>query len=196
MQNPQGREPRSVDGRRWIGLVAVAFAGLCLAAVALADDTWLLVDTHSYVLTVMDGERPVQRFEDISIGRGGTTRNKRKHDQKTPLGAFRISSIRPESHYHRFFGVSYPALDDAIRARDTGVISEDEFRAIRSAHEQGQEPPFSTALGGNIGIHGIGEGDVRIHGDFNWTDGCIALTNEQVDELAGWIRLGMTVVIR
>ena len=57
-------------------------------------------------------------------------------------------------------------------------------------------PPQQTALGGHIGIHGIGAGDPRIHEDFNWTSGCIALTNAQIDDLAGWVRLGMRVVVR
>jgi len=41
----------------------------------------------------------------------------------------------------------------------------------------------------------IGAGDPKIHASYNWTKGCIALTNSQIDELAQWIRLGVRVVI-
>jgi lipoprotein-anchoring transpeptidase ErfK/SrfK len=47
-----------------------------------------------------------------------------------------------------------------------------------------------------IGIHGLGNGDPLIHEEFNWTDGCIALTNEEVDELASWIHLGTRVEVQ
>jgi lipoprotein-anchoring transpeptidase ErfK/SrfK len=37
---------------------------------------------------------------------------------------------------------------------------------------------------------------VEVHNRFNWTNGCIALTNDQVDELAGWVNVGTKVRIR
>lgn len=170
--------------------------GLLLAAPAAAGDTWLLIDTGERTLQVWDGETVVRTYENIAIGSNGAAHRRMLGDEQTPLGTFRISAIRQETRYHRFFALNYPALDDALRAFDSGEISKAELEAIRHAHEQGLEPPASTPLGGNIGIHGLGGGDPRIHEDFNWTDGCIALTNEQVDELAGWVRPRMTVVIR
>lgn len=163
---------------------------------AAAAENWLLIDTGERVLQVMDGERAVHRFENIAIGRNGAASRRALGDSQTPLGTFRISSIREETRYHRFFGINYPALDDALRAHASGKIDDTELAAIRRAHELGREPPASTPLGGNIGIHGLGTGDPRVHEDFNWTDGCIALTNEQVDELAQWVRPRMIVVIR
>jgi murein L,D-transpeptidase YafK len=145
---------------------------------------------------VRDGEDVVRIYENIAIGSNGAAHRRMLGDEQTPLGTFRISAIRKETRYHRFFALNYPALDDALRAYDSGQISKDELESIRYAHEHGLEPPSSTPLGGNIGIHGLGNGDPRVHEDFNWTDGCIALTNEQVDELAQWIRPRMTVIIR
>lgn len=168
---------------------------LLSAPVPAAAETWLLIDTGERTLQVMDGEQAVRRYDNIAIGRNGAASRRALGDNQTPLGAFRISSIRKETRYHRFFGISYPALDDALRAHASGKIDDAELATIRRAHELGQEPPSSTPLGGNIGIHGLGTGDPRFHEDFNWTDGCIALTNEQVDELAQWVRLRMTVVI-
>ena len=170
-------------------------SGLVLLPAQAAADTWLLIDTADRSLQVMDGEQVLRRFENIAIGSNGAAGRRELGDNQTPLGTFRISSIREETRYHRFFAISYPALDDARRAHAAGRISDAELASIRRAHELGLEPPSSTPLGGNIGIHGLGKGDPRVHEDFNWTDGCIALTNEQVDELAQWVRPRMTVVI-
>lgn len=154
-----------------------------------------MIDTEERTLSVMRGSTVAREFENISIGRNGVAGRKIVGDGKTPLGSFHISSIRNDSPYHRFFGIDYPDLEYAHRAFEAGTIDAQQLDAIRSAHERGMEPPSSTPLGGRIGIHGIGEGDPRIHEDFNWTDGCVALTNEEVDELLQWLRLGMVVVI-
>jgi len=174
----------------------IACCALLLAPAVSAAETWLLIDTETRTLQLWDGETVLRTFENIAIGSGGASHHRSMGDQATPLGTFRISSIRKETRYHRFFALNYPALDDARRAFARGQITEADLEAIRRAHEQGLEPPSSTPMGGNIGIHGLGAGDPRIHEDFNWTDGCIALTNEQVDELAEWVRPRMTVIIR
>jgi len=176
-----------------LGVIAWgAFSGQARSA----EGTWILIDTGIRTLSVMDGDRVLHVYGEISIGRNGVTRGKAVRDNKTPLGTYRISSIRIDTVFHRFFVISYPSLADAERAHASGRIDSADLAAIRRAHERGQEPPASTPLGGNIGIHGIGQGDPRIHEDYNWTDGCIALTNEQIDSLSRWIRLGTKVVIR
>ena len=180
----------------WFTSLLTIVATLVLAVQLQAADTWLLVDTRDRTLQVWSGDRLQQIYDNISIGSGGTARMRFMGEPVTPLGSFRIASIRKKTRYHRFFALDYPALDQAIRAHAEGKISDSDLASIRHAHEHGLEPPTSTPLGGNIGIHGIGPGDPQIHEDFNWTDGCIALTNEQVDDLAKWVRRRMIVIIR
>ena len=55
---------------------------------------------------------------------------------------------------------------------------------------------WGTALGGQLGIHGLGVGDAEIHRAYNWTRGCVALEDWQIDELRPWLRVGMPVEIR
>ena len=62
--------------------------------------------------------------------------------------------------------------------------------------EGGRPPPQDTALGGYIGIHGVGAGDPAVHEDFNWTEGCVALTDAQIDALLRHITVGTAVEIR
>jgi lipoprotein-anchoring transpeptidase ErfK/SrfK len=160
-----------------------------------ADDVWIDIDTGSRSLTVMDGGDTLRVFENISVGRNGVTSEKVVKDRRTPLGSYRVRRINEESRFHIFFGFDYPNLQQSQSAFRAGRISYDQLKSIRKAHYLGREPPSDTPLGGLIGIHGLGDGDPAIHEEYNWTDGCIALTNEDVDELAGWIRLGTRVEV-
>jgi lipoprotein-anchoring transpeptidase ErfK/SrfK len=64
---------------------------------------------------------------------------------------------------------------------------------LRYDLDRGNPPPQETSLGGYLGIHGIGDGDKEIHESVNWTDGCIAINNEQLMELADWVKIGTRV---
>ena len=60
-------------------------------------------------------------------------------------------------------------------------------------------PPQNTRLGGYIGIHGVGEvtrEKMKIHRAVNWTDGCIALTNKDINTLRKYVSIGTPVIIR
>lgn len=178
-----------------LAFTAVSLFGGHAAADGDEGEIWLQVDTETQVLRVMQGQKVLRTYEDIAIGRGGPTRDKRRLDGKTPLGEFHISRINNDSHFHRFFGFDYPRLDHAERALKKGYLDADDYLAIRQAIRAGRVPPQNTALGGHLGIHGIGAGDLEVHRDFNWTNGCIALTNREIDELAQWLDLGVRVVV-
>jgi lipoprotein-anchoring transpeptidase ErfK/SrfK len=166
------------------------------SAPAQDNEIWLLVDTGARTLSVLQDDAVLRVYKNISIGRGGTTADKKKNDEKTPLGEYRIARIASETPFHRFFGLNYPTPEQAQRALQAGVIDERQYRSIRAAARRGEAPPQNTPLGGYLGIHGIGPGDPRIHAAFNWTNGCIALSNEQIDDMAQWLRIGTRVVVR
>jgi murein L,D-transpeptidase YafK len=163
---------------------------------AAGNQVWLQVDTQDATLTVMKGDKPQVVFKDVAIGRYGKTYYKKKGDHRTPLGRFTIAWIPRKSQYHRFLGLNYPDLERADRALVDGEITEAQWQAIRRASEAKIRPPQDTPLGGFIGIHGTGAGDPKIHGQYNWTSGCIALTNGQIDRLMSWVRVGTPVEIR
>lgn len=172
---------------------------LCITAPAggegFAPEHWLLIDSTAQTLTVMDGDRPQLALDDIALGRFGTSKQKLRGDNTTPLGRFRISRINQKSAFYRFIALDYPDLARSERALSDGQIDAFEMRAIHAAHRRGKLPPQGTALGGRIGIHGLGSGDAEMHASLNWTKGCVALTNEQIDTLLPWIRPGMRVEI-
>ncbi len=159
-------------------------------------DIWILVDTREKVLSVLEGNSVRRTYREISIGRAGATLNKISGDNKTPLGDFRLVRIEPSSTFHRFLGIDYPTVADAERGLRAATISHEQYTAILQAIKARTIPPQETPLGGYIGIHGVGAGDPSVHQNFNWTQGCIALTNQQIDDLSKWVYLGMRVVIR
>ncbi len=177
----------------WAGLLA-----LCLTCSddARAAEVWVDIDTANHTLYLMEGDKVADVFKKIAIGKNGVTSDKTVHDGKTPLGHYNIRWINKESRFHLFFGLDYPTPQHAVTAFMSDRISATELEAIYAAHERGEEPTGKTNLGGAIGIHGIGSGDLRIHQNFDWTDGCVALTNEEIDELAQKIGLGTVVVVR
>ncbi len=167
-----------------------------MQASAGTDEIWVLIDTQKMTLSVFEADNLVRRYENISVGRGGVAADRRIRDQKTPLGDYRVVRIANNSAFLRFYHLDYPTPAHAERARQSGVITARQKQAIEKAHAEHRMPPQNTALGGFIGIHGVGAGNRRIHADFNWTEGCVALTNEQLDDLDRYIRIGTRVVIQ
>jgi len=161
-----------------------------------SDERWLLVDTVNNKLMVMAGTRMISTYKDISIGRYGAANDRMQGDHQTPVGRFHIAWISDDSRFHRFLGLDYPDLETARRAYQDKRITGSDWQAIQRAHRQGKIPPQNTPLGGQIGLHGIGAGSREIHGRYNWTDGCVALTNNEIDELLQWVRVGTRVDIR
>jgi murein L,D-transpeptidase YafK len=112
----------------------------------------------------------------------------RQGDRRTPEGEYFICTRNPRSRFHLFLGLSYPGIHDATRAEAAGLISPGELAATTEAITNKRQPPWDTALGGAIGIHGSGA-----HAD--WTLGCISLENEAVEELWDVLKLGDPVLI-
>lgn len=170
--------------------------GLLLLRPLHADAIRLVVDTQLGTLTVLENGAVLQTFDNIAIGRFGTTRYKKMGDNRTPLGHYRIGWITRNTRYHRFMGIDFPDMQTASRALFDGTIDFPLWERVRRDVEAGRTPSQKTALGGYLGIHGIGEGDIEVHRQFNWTNGCVALTNEQIDRLADWVTVGTEVEIR
>lgn len=160
------------------------------------SEPWILIDVRARTVSVIDRGEVVKRFEDIALGRGGVTLMREQGDGKTPLGRFQVAWINDRSRFKLFFGLDYPNLDYARRAYNANLIGEDDYRAIDTAFRNNEMPPQTTRLGGFIGIHGLGDSDPRVHKGFNWTDGCVALTNKQILDLARWIIVGTKVIIQ
>lgn len=161
------------------------------------DGSWLLVDTQADTLSIMKGNRPVEVFRQIALGSSGAGVKSQRGDNKTPKGVFRVGWINDQSRFKTFIGLDYPNPDYAERALREHRIDRNTYERIRAAWNSGQTPPQNTPLGGQIGIHGVGAGNPQVHSaGINWTSGCIALDNRQIDALRPWVKKGMRVEIR
>ena len=110
------------------------------------------------------------------MGRNSESAKTREGDSKTPEGIYKIDSRNEKSAYHLALHISYPNEKDKKRAKELGV-----------------------SPGGNIMIHGIknGLGWVgRFHTLFDWTKGCIAVTNKEMEEIYRLVPNGTIVEIK
>jgi murein L,D-transpeptidase YafK len=116
-------------------------------------------------------------------------------DLRTPEGRYRIVGNLEPSRFHGFIPIDYPSPEDADRAVSDGRLSTADHARIAAAHQRGEMPPADTPLGGGIGIHGEGE---RWRGEsesLDWTYGCLAITDAQLEFLAQRVSVGVMVEI-
>lgn len=159
------------------------------------DEIWVLLNRQEQRLEVMLGDYPVVYYKNIAWGSGGVGVKKRQGDEVTPVGSFRIRWINRDSKYRLFFGFDYPNPTYADQGLRTGALTPQQHNKIVKAWKQKKIPLQGTALGGALGIHGLGKANPEIHQMLNWTNGCIALNNTQIDHLAELVSIGTRVVI-
>ena len=159
---------------------ALALACLIVAGPAAADDAqssptadFVLVDKSDRALTLYADGRPYRTISGLQFGRAPQGHKQFVGDERTPEGRYTIDYANPDSSYWLSLHISYP---------------NDADRAYAEAH--GRSP------GGAIFIHGqpnwlpVG----RLPGD--WTDGCIALSNAEIEELWQLVPDGTPIEIR
>ncbi|MEI8198182.1 MAG: ElyC/SanA/YdcF family protein, partial [Phycisphaerae bacterium] len=110
-------------------------------------------------------------------------------DRKTPEGLFHIVVKNPKSQFHLSLGLDYPNEAIAARALEIKAITREEYDRILTGLKTTGIPDWKTALGGEIFLHGNGTGRTG-------TAGCVALSNEDIEELYGIGEVGTVVEIR
>jgi murein L,D-transpeptidase YafK len=147
----------------------------------------IVITKHAKTLVLYDGEEEVFTFP-VVIGKNPADKQ-REGDLATPEGEFYICEKNPASKYHRFLGLSYPNVEDAERGLRAKMISKAEYEQIREAILAKKCPPWKTALGGEVGLHGPSP-------NVTWTLGCIAMSVEQIERLYELMEIGDEVVVR
>jgi murein L,D-transpeptidase YafK len=139
-----------------------------------------------FVMSVFDGERCVKSYR-VAVG-AEPGHKQRQGDRRTPEGELRVCVKNPNSRYVLSLGLDYPNADDAARGLRDGLITQEEHDAIVDACRQGLSPPWNTALGGEIMIHGRRCGR-------DATLGCIAMDDGDILELYPRLPIGTPVTI-
>jgi lipoprotein-anchoring transpeptidase ErfK/SrfK len=141
---------------------------------ALAADGVLVIKSERRLYLMRQG-RAIRTY-DVALGFNPVGHKQHEGDGRTPEGLYVLGSALPESRFYRALPISYPAPDDVERAR-----------------AQGLRP------GGRIMIHGLPPSGARMgrqHLYLDWTDGCVAVTNDEIDEIAEAVRPGTPIEIR
>lgn len=160
-----------------------------------ANEIWLSIDLRNRQVRVLRGETVIKRIEHLAFGAGGAAPLRAKGSSMTPVGEFRVDRINRASRFGLFFGFDYPNAQVAEEALNSGRITLQEYWYIENYRARHGRAPHTTSLGGLIGIHGLGRGDPDVHRSFDWTEGCVAVSNEQIRALDPWLRIGTRVVI-
>lgn len=111
----------------------------------------------------------------VSLGANPRGHKQQEGDERTPEGRYRIDWRNPRSQFHKSLHISYPDAQDR-----------------RAAQARGVSP------GGDIMIHGMPNGWAwawLFLKPFNWTDGCIAVNNREMDEIWGAVADGTPIEI-
>jgi tetratricopeptide (TPR) repeat protein len=139
-----------------------------------AVDRILIEKSARRLLLISQGE--VLKSYKIALGGNPIGPKERQGDNKTPEGAYVIDARNKDSRYHLSLHVSYPNEKDKKRARELGV-----------------------SPGGDIMIHGIKNGFSWVgdaHAEADWTKGCIAVTDDEIEEIGKLAPKGTIVEIR
>jgi len=161
------------------------------------DDIEIVILRSEHLLQVKKNDIILRSFT-AAFGSGGNKTKRQQGDYITPKGSYKISNIRSSGRFHLFMQINYPSIEDADRGLKNYIITQQQYQAIVSAHNKNKLPPQNTALGGIIGLHGIGvetQDKLDIHQFADWTQGCIALRNDEIDDLKRYIKVGTKVTI-
>jgi murein L,D-transpeptidase YafK len=155
----------------WLAATVLCFVGLWFAVIAKpkvgdainggpADR--IVVEKAAHTLTLFRQGQVLKTYH-VALGRGGQGQKVQAGDNKVPEGVYRIMGRNAHSAFHRALRVGYPTPEQ-----------------VQQAHEQGLDP------GGDIMVHGIRNGLGwlgSLHQQVDWTKGCIAVTDDEIEEI-------------
>jgi murein L,D-transpeptidase YafK len=156
-------------------LMAGLFFGFAANATIMPKADLIIVKKSQYSLTLYSKGVPLKQYW-IALGPNPKGAKVREGDLKTPEGRYLLDYRKTDSNYYKAFHISYPSVDDMKRAQKLGV-----------------QP------GGQVLLHGQRKGSVMSDETLqnsNWTNGCIALINADMDELWASVSPGTPIEIR
>jgi murein L,D-transpeptidase YafK len=140
----------------------------------LAADS-LVVEKQRHTLTLYQSGVAVRTYQ-IALGKQPVGDKVRIGDGRTPEGVFHIDFRNAQSKYHKALHISYPDAAHMQRANALGVVA-----------------------GGDIMIHGLPPAFADLgsaHREFDWTNGCIAVTDQEIEEIWQAVPNGATIQIK
>jgi murein L,D-transpeptidase YafK len=135
----------------------------------------LVVYKHERRLVLLSHGKELRSYK-VALGGEPNGPKIRQGDHRTPEGSYVLDSRNSNSHFYKAFHISYPNSKDIAAARKLGV-----------------------SPGGDIMLHGLPREYAfvgKAHTLHDWTDGCIAVSNEEMDEIWKLVRVGTPIEIK
>lgn len=135
----------------------------------------IVIIKSSRTMKLMNHDKVLRSYR-VALGGAAVGAKQKQGDHKTPEGEYRIDAKNPHSQYHLALHISYPNARDRKRARKLGVNP-----------------------GGDIMIHGLPPAYASLgskHTQWDWTEGCIAVTDEEIEEVWNLVPVGTRVEIK
>ena len=158
---------------------ATLLLALMVANAAIPADTRpadrILIEKSARTLTLLRDGKVLKTYK-VALGGQPIGAKDRQGDHKTPEGKYFVDEKKPPSRFYLALHLSYPSDADKEKARRLGV-----------------------SPGGDVEIHGLGKAYGWVgsaHTLHDWTDGCIAVTNEEIEEIFKLVPIGTPVEIR
>lgn len=159
------------------GITASAFLAGCTARGPKfqtydgPEVTGIVVNKGKRRMYLVNNGRVLKKYK-INLGFAPVGDKKIEGDGKTPEGLYTIDRRNPESRFHLSLGISYPNASDIAEARALG-----------------------KSPGGEIFIHGQKNPFSKKRSTENWTWGCIAVTNAEIEEIYAMVKNGTPIMI-
>lgn len=134
----------------------------------------VFVDKSARTLQLLSDDKVIKSYH-IALGGNHIGHKQQQGDQRTPIGSYTLDYKNEKSGYYRSIHISYPNTTDKARAKSRGV-----------------------SAGGDIMIHGQKNGFGALgllNQQRDWTEGCIAVTNDEMDEIIAAVNVGTPIEI-
>jgi murein L,D-transpeptidase YafK len=135
----------------------------------------IVVVKSRHTMTLLSHGQPIKTYR-VALGKGSGGPKRRQGDHETPEGKYVIDSKNLQSRFHLALHISYPNASDRIKAQAEGVPT-----------------------GGDIMIHGVEKQFAwigHLQREVDWTDGCIAVTNSEIEEISHLVPIGTPIEIK
>lgn len=157
-------------------LLLTTFCAITSFATTLTDIDNILVLKSERLMMLKSGDKIIKKYK-IALGGNPIGPKEREGDKKTPEGKYKIEYHNPHSSYHLSLKISYPTKEQTEKANANG------YKA-----------------GNFIMIHGYPNNVINklfdfIHNRTDWTDGCIAVTDEEIEEIYELVKDGTPIEI-
>jgi len=160
------------------GLMVLLVCGLCLAqnaASAKLHADRVVVLKNARTLQLVSQGKVIKSYK-VALGGNPVGPKTRQGDHKTPEGVYVLNFRNAHSQYYKSIHISYPNEHDRTEARKIRV-----------------------SPGGDVFVHGLPNGYRAVgaaHRLKDWTDGCVAVTDEEIDEIWGMVSDGTRIEIK